>query len=131
MAGEYVSKEYFDAKFERVEEQFKRIEALIDKSIAVNEKNNAQLKLELTEQMSEQEKRLTGQINQLEYRIVHLESSVNNLTHWNYWTLTIIGLIIAVAPIMKVIAEYLREKLKAGRDANQTQPQINHADGVN
>ena len=51
-------------------------------------------------------------MTQLEHRIVNLDSSMNNLTHWNYWMLTIIGLIIVIiTPVMKVITDYLREKL--------------------
>ena len=62
--------------------------------------------------MNDQEKRLTQQMTQLEHRIVNLDSSMNNLTHWNYWMLTIIGLIIVIiTPVMKVITDYLREKL--------------------
>lgn len=89
----FVTIEIFNARMDRQE-------AIIEKYIALMQKENADFRMKLMDNLSNEFKNIHAEIGQLDKKIDVQTARIDSLFHWNYW---IIAFIVALFMTPSVI----------------------------
>ena len=120
----YITKEYFDLRMDLQEAVFDRklsdVKSELKEELSGVRKEISDVRTELkTEiagvltEMAELRTEVRGEMADMRAEMRVLSARVDNLVHWNYWVLALIGIIFVVVPIVKPFTEALGEFIKS------------------
>ena len=105
---EFITVEVFNARMDR-------LEAITEKNVAIMQKENAEFRIKLMENLSNEFNKLHAEIAQLHTEIGQLDKKIevqtariDSLFHWNYWIIAFIVALFITPSVIEGIKNFSR-----------------------